>query len=88
VATSVGLQQDVDDVPVLVDGAPEVLALTANRDEQLVEMPGVAERSGSRPKVSDQWRIVSYDTVMPRSARRPSTGGSDTFAHCSAMQYR
>ena len=31
-----------DDVAVVVDGAPEVLALSADRHEQLVEMPSVA----------------------------------------------
>ena len=50
VAITAGSEQDVDDVALLVDGAPQVLPLAANRDEQLVEMPGVAERSGPVPK--------------------------------------
>jgi hypothetical protein len=50
VAITAGLEQDVDDVAVLVDGAPQGRPLAANRDEQLVEMPGVAEGAGPTPE--------------------------------------
>jgi hypothetical protein len=46
VAIPAGLEQDVDDLAVLVDGSPEVVALTANGHEEFVEMPGVADRPG------------------------------------------
>ena len=45
-----GLEQDVDDVPVLVDSSPEVLTLTANPHEEFVEMPRVADGPGSLPE--------------------------------------
>jgi hypothetical protein len=34
--------QNVQDIPVLVDGAPQVLPLTVDREEYLVEMPRIA----------------------------------------------
>ena len=42
VAVPAGLEQDVDHVAVLVDGAPEVLALPANGHEEFVQVPSVA----------------------------------------------
>ena len=53
VAIPAGLEQDVDDVAVLVDGSPEVLTLTANRHEEFVEMPRVADGPGSMPEPAD-----------------------------------
>ena len=38
-----GLNEEVDQVPVLVHGAPEILALTVNRDEDFVQKPRIAE---------------------------------------------
>ena len=38
------LHQDVEDVAVLIHGAPQILLPTVDRHEELVEMPGVAER--------------------------------------------
>ena len=37
------LNQDVDEIAILVDGAPEILALAADGDEDLVEVQNVAE---------------------------------------------
>ena len=45
-----GLEQDVDDVTVLVDGPPEILTLTADGHEEFVQMPGVADRPGPLPE--------------------------------------
>jgi hypothetical protein len=42
VAIPAGLEQDVDDLAVLVDGPPEVLTLAADCHEELVQMPRVA----------------------------------------------
>ena len=50
VAIPVRLEQDVDDLAVLVDGAPEVLTLATNRHEEFVEMPRVADRPGPMPE--------------------------------------
>ena len=38
-----GLDEEVDQVPVLVHGAPEILALTVDRDEDFVQKPRIAE---------------------------------------------
>ena len=38
-----GLDEEVDQVPVLVHGAPEILALTVNRDEDFVQKPRIVE---------------------------------------------
>jgi hypothetical protein len=42
VAVPAGLEQDVDHIAVLVDGAPEVLALPPDGHKEFVQMPGVA----------------------------------------------
>ena len=44
------LEQDVDDVAVLVDGAPQILPLPADGDEEFVEMPGVADVTMTPPE--------------------------------------
>ena len=38
-----GLDEEVDQVLVLVHGAPEILALTVDRDEDFVQKPRIAE---------------------------------------------
>ena len=38
-----GLDEEVDQVPVLVHGAPEVLAVPVDRDEDFVQKPRIAE---------------------------------------------
>ena len=38
-----GLDEEVDQVPVLVHGAPEILAVTVDRDEDFVQKPRIAE---------------------------------------------
>src|SRR4030095_11836365 len=43
---------DVDDLAVLVDGAPEVLTLAANGHEEFVQMPRVADWSRPTPEPS------------------------------------
>ena len=76
-----GLDEEVDQVPVLVHGAPEILALTVDRDEDLVQKPRIAEAtlSSLQPpgvvgaKLPAPLPNGSYDTMMPRSASRSST---------------
>jgi hypothetical protein len=36
------LDQDIEDIPVLVNGAPERMMLPMNREKDFIEMPGVA----------------------------------------------
>jgi hypothetical protein len=42
-AISTGLDEDIDQVPVLIHGAPQILALTVDRDEDFVQEPRIAE---------------------------------------------
>jgi hypothetical protein len=50
VAIAARLEQDVDDLAVLIDGAPKVLAPAADSHEEFVEMPGVADGPGAVSK--------------------------------------
>ena len=76
-----GLDEEIDQVPVLIHRAPEILALTVDRDEDFVQEPRIAESTLSslqppgvlRANFSHHCRMVSYDTMMPRSASRSST---------------
>ena len=49
VSISSRLHEDVEDVTGLIHGAPQVLLATLDRDEHLVEMPGVSEPATSAP---------------------------------------
>ncbi len=44
------LHEDVQDVTVLVDRAPQILSATLDRDAHLVEMPGVSHPTASAPQ--------------------------------------
>ncbi len=76
-----GLDKEVDQVTVLVDRSPQILALTVHRDEDFVQdhvSPSrpcrrFNRRAYSGPNFVHHCRMVSYDTTMPRSARRSST---------------
>ena len=46
----VRLQEDVQDVTVLVYRAPQILLATLDRDEHLVEMPGVSHPTAPAPQ--------------------------------------
>ena len=50
VAIPARLDQDVEDVAVLVDGAPAIVPLAADGDEEFVEMPGVADAALPSPE--------------------------------------
>ena len=50
VAIPAGLEQDVDDLAILVDGSPEILTPAANGHEEFVQMPRVADRPGPLPE--------------------------------------
>jgi hypothetical protein len=69
VAIPTRLQQDVDDLAVLVDGSPEVLPLAADRDEQFVEMPGVADNPGATSEASGVGRAEDLAPAPDRLVR-------------------
>ena len=56
------LHEDVEDVTVLIYGAPQVLLATLDRDEHLVEMPGVSEPATSAPQSA---RILRTEPSTP-----------------------
>ena len=56
------LHEDVQDVTVLIHGAPQVLLATLDRDEHLVEMPGVSEPATSAPSSA---RILRTEPPTP-----------------------
>ena len=58
--TPTGLHEDVEDVTVLIHGAPQVLLATLDRDEHFVEMPGVSEPATSAPQSA---RILHEDPL-------------------------
>ena len=37
------LDENIDEIAILIDGTPQILPMAANRDEDLVEMPDIAE---------------------------------------------
>jgi hypothetical protein len=49
-AVSPARKQDIEYVTVLIDRSPEIVALAADRDEQLVHMPDVTEPTLSPPQ--------------------------------------
>ena len=75
------LHQNVDDLPFLINGTPQVLELTVDFQVHLIQVPGTsdwpaARRSRveySRPNFSHHRSTVSKLTVRPRSAIMSST---------------
>ena len=75
------LDEDIDDVAILVHRTPEILPLTLDGYKHLVQVPRIVEatlpslqlRAYSGPNLIHQSRIASYETVIPRWARRSST---------------
>ena len=59
-----GLYEDVDQVTVLVHRAPEILALTVDRDEDLVQEPRVSESTLSSLQPT---RVVGAELPAPLS---------------------
>ena len=52
VAIPARLEQDVDDLAILVDGPPEVMTLAADRHDEFVQMPRVADWPRPTPEPS------------------------------------
>jgi hypothetical protein len=67
------LDQDVNHVTVLVDGAPQILLSSLDRQEELVQIPGVAHPASSGPK---RPRILSAEGPTPLSDRLVGDGDS------------
>ena len=81
VGVAPALHQDLQHVPVLVDGAPQTVLIAAHADEHLVQMPLVARPgpaplsvlANCRPKRKSHVRMVSQLTMTPHAARIVST---------------
>ena len=75
-----GLQQNILDITILIDGTPKILLLAVDSDEEFVQIPGITEASLFTLKTSG---IVGSEfpaplsdgfvRMIPRSARRSST---------------
>ena len=63
----VRLHEDVQDVTVLVDRAPQILLATLDRDEHLVEMPGVSHPTAAAPQPP---RVDRTEPLAPLPNRR------------------
>ena len=59
-AVATRLDKDIEDVAILIDGTPEIAPLSLDGDEDLVQVPGVAQ-----PALS---------TREPSASRTPATG--------------
>ena len=53
-AVATRLDEDVDDVAILIDGTPEIVPLSLDGDEDLVQVPCVAQ-----PGRWEAWEMVS-----------------------------
>ena len=62
----VRLHEDVQDVTGLVDHTPQILLATLDRDEHLVEMPGVSHPTASAPQPP---RVDRTEPLAPLSDR-------------------
>ena len=75
------LHEDVQDVTVLIHGAPHVLLATLDRDEHLVEMPGVSHPTASAPQPP---RVDRTEPLAPLPNRL--VGDSMTSRGCWLIQ--
>ena len=57
-----GLDEEVNQVPVLVHRAPEILALTVDRDENFVQKPRIAESTLASPQSP---RVIGAELPAP-----------------------
>lgn len=66
-AVSTRLDEDVDDVAILIDGTPEILPLSLDGDEDLVQVPCVSQATLAARRFSP--RAYSGPTLMPKSEK-------------------
>ncbi len=62
-AVATRLHEDVDDVAILIDGTPEILPLSLDRDEDLVQVPCVSQATLALQSTSVFWP----ELVAPKS---------------------
>jgi hypothetical protein len=60
------LDQDIKDIPVLVDSAPQVVTLAVNGEEDLIEMPLIAGFGATVPELIG---IPFAELLAPLSGR-------------------
>jgi hypothetical protein len=46
------LRQDIEDVPLLIHGPPEIVPLTVNREKDLIQRPFIARSGTSTAQLS------------------------------------
>ena len=66
------LDEDIDDISVLVNSAPEILPLTVDRQEEFVQVPSVAQATFSALELSGVLR-----TKLPRPLSDGLVGHDD-----------
>jgi hypothetical protein len=75
-----GLQQNIDDITILIDGTPKILLLAVDSDEEFVQIPSITEASPFLLKTS---RIVGSEFPAPLSdgfvRNNDSAFGQKTF---------
>jgi hypothetical protein len=75
------LNKDVEDNAILIHGVPEIVLHTLDPDKYLIDKPLITwPRPGRRRQLAKFWpnflhqrRTVSYERIIPRSARSSST---------------
>ena len=89
------LHEDVQDVTVLIHGAPQVLLATLDRDEHLVEMPGVSHPTAPAPQLEipnggGAWSplVWSPGSVMTSDARVHIVQRGETLTQIAARYGR
>jgi hypothetical protein len=77
---SMARDQDVEDVAILIDRSPKIMALAADRDEQLVHMPDVAEPTLLPPQgTSICWSKLPAPGPNRFVRHRDATFGKEIF---------
>jgi hypothetical protein len=61
------LLQDIEPVPVLVDGAPEIVPFTIDREAHVIQVPWVAWSGGPAPKLVGV-RLATLPTRFRRAS--------------------
>ncbi len=67
---AVARDQDIEDVTILVNGSPKIMALAADCEEQLVHVPDVTEPTLSPQGPGIRWSKLS-DTRIESLCRIP-----------------
>ena len=57
------LHQDIEHVPIPVDGAPQIVPFTVDREEHFVQVPCVAQSGAPAPKLVGVW-LAKFPTPL------------------------